>query len=192
MRIRLGAVRVAVHVGVLVVALAAACGVARAAGADEVIDRVLAVAAGELITQSDVMAARDLGLSAALPVGAASASQTSGDDTRPIVSRLIDRALMLAEVDRYAPPEPAADAVDREVAIVRARFASDAAFKTALARVGFDDAYLRGYLRQDLRIRAYIDQRFAGTAEERDRLVTEWVTGLRRRATVTELDLTAR
>ena len=30
-------------------------------------------------------------------------------------NKLIDRELVLAEVDRYAPPEPAADAVDREM-----------------------------------------------------------------------------
>jgi hypothetical protein len=148
----------------------------RAARADEVIDRVLAVAAGDLITQSDVAAARDLGLE-------------TGPD---ILSRLIDRALMLAEVDRYAPPEPASDAVDHEVELVKARFASPQAFDAALARSGLDSKYLREILRQNLRIRAYVDERFAVAEDRRGALVDEWVAGLRRRAAVTVLDLSAR
>src|SRR5688572_16286271 len=79
-------------------------GIAGPVLADEIIDRVLAVAAGNLIMLSDVNAARDLGL--IVPGEAA-------DPSREILSRLIDRALVLAEVDRYAPPEPEAAAVDR-------------------------------------------------------------------------------
>src|SRR5882672_207223 len=84
----------------------------------ETIDRVLAVAAGELIMLSDVTAARDLGL---VPL------EKGGDSVNSIgaiLSKLIDRELVLAEVDRYAPPEPGADAIDRELLQVRARFAS--------------------------------------------------------------------
>src|SRR5262245_46728294 len=116
----------------------------------EVIDRVLAVAAGQLITLSDVTAARDLGL------------QTPGnapDPVRGILAKLIDRELMLAEVERYGPPEPAADQVERELAAVRARFASAAAFEAALARSGYDEKHLRETIRQELRLRADLDQR---------------------------------
>ena len=84
--------------------------------AAEIIDRVLAVAAGELIMLSDVTAARDLGPRAG--------SRRRGDPIGAVLSALIDRELILAEVDRYAPPEPGADAVDREVQAVRARFAT--------------------------------------------------------------------
>ena len=79
---------------------------------------------------------------------------------RAVLSKLIDRELMLAEVDRYAPPEPTAAAIDREVARVRARFASDGAFEAALARSGIDVPHLRETLRDELRIQAYLDQRF--------------------------------
>jgi hypothetical protein len=67
---------------------------------------------------------------------------------------------VLAEVDRYAPPEPSAAAVDRGVAEVRARFASDRALDAALARSGLDASKLRGIVRQNLRIQAYEEQRF--------------------------------
>jgi hypothetical protein len=207
------------RIGVCVALLLACAGVARA---DEVIDRVLAVVGGEMITLTDVTAARDLGL---VPAPAA------GDPVRAILSRLIDRELVLAEVDRYAPPEPAAAAVDADVRVVRARFATDEAFQRALQRSGIDEKHLRETLREDLRIRAYLDQRFAVPvpsdedvrryyrdhlpaftregevppleaarpqiveailAEQRKTLVNEWIAGLRRRGDITDLYLTAR
>jgi hypothetical protein len=128
----------------------------RSARADEVIDRVLAVVAGDLIMQSDVRAARELGL--------------------------------VNAVERYAPPEPAPDAIDRAFRAVRARFGSDAAFSSAFARVGFDEKQLRAILRQNLRIRAYLDQRFAGETPERGAaIIAAWVAGLRSRATILDL-----
>jgi hypothetical protein len=203
----------------LAAALLVAALVHTTAAADEVIDRVLAVVAGDVITLGDVMAARDLGL---VTVAA------SADPIRAILSTLIDRSLVLAEVDRYAPPEPDAASIDREVEAVRARFSDARAFEAALARVGMDDKYLRETLRQDLRIRAYLQQRFtvpsptddelgayyrehaqafvrdgrplsfddaraqvleAATAERRQALVDAWVAGLRRRAEITDLYL---
>jgi hypothetical protein len=146
----------------------------------EVIDRVLAVVGGQLITLTDVIAARDLRL-VAPPTGA--------DPTRDLLSKLIDRELVLAEVERYAPPEPTADAVDAEVRRVRARFDSDEAFAAALVRSGIDEKHLRETLRQDLRIRAYLDQRFSTATEQRARLVDEWMAGLRRRGGVIDLYL---
>lgn len=155
--------------------------------AGEILDRVLAVVAGQLIMLSDVTAARELRLvsldATADPVGA-------------VLAKLIDRELVLAEVDRYAPPEPTAEAVDREIAAVRARFPTQEAFDQTLARSGFDEAHLRETLREDLRIRAYLDQRFtmpaSGSEERRQALVDEWVAGLRRRADIIDLYLPGR
>src|SRR6266446_412291 len=120
--------------------------------AAETIDRVLALVAGQLITLTDVTAARDLGLVAA---------DAAADPVRAVLSKLIDRELILAEADRYAPPEPGTEAVDREMERVRARFQSPQAFALALARSGIDEKHLRETLREDLRITAYLDQRFA-------------------------------
>ena len=157
----------------------------RVRGADETIDRVLALVAGQVITLTDVTAARDLGL---VPADAAA------DPIRAALSTLIDRELILAEVDRYAPPEPSAETVDREVERVRARFPSPQAFDLTLARSGIDVSHLRETLREDLRIRAYLDQRFTvpGAEERRQALVDEWVAGLRRRADIIDFYLPAR
>ena len=118
----------------------------------EVVDRVLAVVAGDLILMSDVQAARDLGL--------ITVETGTADLDRMILLRLVDRALILAEVDRFAPPEPDVAAVDKGVAAVQARFASPPAFAAALARVGIEERHLRERVRQDLRMAAYVDQRF--------------------------------
>jgi hypothetical protein len=144
----------------------------------ETIDRVLAVAAGQVIVLTDVTAARDLGLQ--------SADQGS-DVIRAILAKLIDRALMLAEVDRYGPPEPAPEAIDQALAAVRARFPDREAFAAALARSGIDEQHLRETLRQDLRIRAYLDQRFSSSDPRRQTLLDEWLASLRRRGDVIDL-----
>ena len=162
--------------------LIAACLGAAAAHA-ETIDRVLAVVAGQLITLTDVTAAADLGLQAA---------DGAADPVRAVLAKLIDRELVLAEVDRYAPAEPAADAVDREVQRVRQRFASAEAFDAALARSGIDQPHLRETLRQDLRMRAYLDQRCSTAPDRRAGLVNEWMAGLRRRGDVIDLYLAGR
>jgi len=146
----------------------------------EVIDRVLAVVSGSLITLSDVNAADDLGLVT---------PRDSGDRVRDVLSQLIDRELQLAEVDRYAPPEPSAAEVEREVQIVRARFVSPAAFDAVLARAGIDQAHLRQTLRENLRIRAYLEQRFSASDERRRLVVDDWMAGLRRRADIIDLYL---
>jgi len=158
------------------VALCVCAGVASA----EVLDRVLAVVGGQIITLSDVVAARELGLEMPAP---------GVDPVRAVLSRLIDRELILDEVDRYAPPEPSADAVDRELAAVRARFASREALDATLARCGIDENHLRETLRQNLRIRAYLDQRFSGADVRRQAAIDDWVAGLRRRADIIDLYL---
>jgi hypothetical protein len=167
---------------VCIVAFAAAAFVfpgGRAAVAQEVIDRILAVASGEVITLSDVRIARDLGRVRA---------EGSADPVRVALSQLIDRALVLSEAERFAPPEPAAAAVDAELATVISRFGSRQALDAALARLGVDVPYVRELLRQDLRIRAYLDQRFtADTAAQQQLMVDEWVAGLRRRSDVVDL-----
>jgi hypothetical protein len=171
--------QIGLRIGAGLVAAALAAGAARA----ETIDRVLALVAGQLITLSDVTAAIDLGLQS---------PDAAPDPVRGVLDKLIDRELVLAEVDRYAPPEPTAEAVDLEMARVRQRFASAAAFDAALARSGIDERHLRETLRQDLRMRAYLDQRFSASPDQRVNAVGEWMAGLRRRGGVTDLYLAGR
>lgn len=149
----------------------------------EVIDRVLAIVAGDLILQSDVAAAREFGLTP--PAGAP-------DPVREILTRLIDRALVLDEVERYTPPEPDEAAIGSDLAAVRSRFPTEEAYRAALVRVGLEERQLRERLRQDRRIAAYLAQRFtlpdtAADGDGRNALVDEWMAGLRRRADIVDL-----
>jgi len=122
----------------------------------EVIDRVLAVVAGEIITQSDVDGAVALGL-----VATTAASDRRGAG----LGRLIERQLMLREVRRYMPPEPAQAAVEQRLQTIRQRFSSPEALTEALAISGMDEARLREFLRDDLRIEAYLEERFASPTQ---------------------------
>ncbi len=161
----------------------------------ETLERVLAVVGRQVITLTDVIAARDFGL--------VIVASDAADPIRAALTQLIDRELMLAEVERYAPPEPSADAIAEGLRIVRQRFADDAAFQAALARSGIDEDHLRDTLRQNLRITAYLSQRFVVARPndvsarpplpERERgLIDDWLAGLRRRATIVDLYLTSK
>lgn len=128
----------------------------------EVIDRILAVVDGALITQSDVTAAMRLGL-ARVP-GAA-------DPVADVLERLIERRLMLKEVDRYAPPDPAEAEVDRVVADLRTRVGSPAQFDAILLQTGTGLDELRRHVRDDLRIESYLQQRFGAVQPSEEEIL---------------------
>jgi hypothetical protein len=144
--------------------IAAAAATARA----DVVDRVLASVGGQIVTLSDVRAARELGL---VPEDAAAA------DSRAVLERLIDRILILDEVERYAPPEPPANDVRVRVDRIRSRFGGDEAFAAGLKTLGTDEATVTLWVRNDLRIDTYLNQRFASvvepTGEDLERYVRE-------------------
>jgi hypothetical protein len=127
--------------------IAAVCIAVQPAGA-EVIERLFAVVSGHLIMASDVSALRRLGLVPAT------------ESNRQVVEQLVNRALILAEVDRYAPPEPDQTVIAGRLDSVRGRFPNEAAFQAVLAEVGLNEQTIRARIRQDLRIEAYMDQRF--------------------------------
>jgi len=138
-----------------------AIGMARA----EVIDRILAVVDGAIITQSDANGAIRLGL-----------VRGPADPLDAVVDRLIERRLMLREVDRYAPPDPVQADVDRIVAEIRARAGSPAQFDAILLQTGIGLDQLQRHVRDDLRIESYLQQRFGAiqpTEEEIRQYYTE-------------------
>src|SRR5262245_5852763 len=167
-------------VGTLILAVVCAAVSSQGVGAEST-GRVLAVVQGVVITLSDATAAADLGLVTIGP---------TEDPLGAALAKLIDRQLILAEVERYAPSEPAPDAIDERVQAVRARFPSADAYHAALNRSGLDDGRVRQLLRDELRIEAYLDQRLP--ADRRASPTADWVSGLRRRAEVIYLYLPRR
>ena len=147
--------------------------VAVAARAD-IIDRVLAVVGGDLIMLSDVKAAATLGW-----------MDEVGDEAETL-TRLIDRTLILAEVNRFVVPEPDAAAVDREVAAVRARFATPEGFQGALDAVGMTETGLARVIRDNRRIESYLGRRFGSVVQPTEAELARFYRDHEDRYTVTQ------
>ena len=159
----------------------------------EIIDRIVAVVAGQIITKSDVDAAVAFGL-------------VDGTAPDPLQAA-IDRVLMLNEVRRVVPPEPPQEAINARLAFMRGRFSSPVMLAQALAASGIDDSVLRIYAEDDVTLAAYLNERFSAAsqptdqevlqageanrqklADERRRtLVNAWIAELRRRADISIL-----
>ena len=197
----------------LVVALAVA-----APASAEVIDRILAIVDGQLVTLSDAHAAlalRSLDVDpAADPVAAA-------------IAALVERHLVLAEVERYALPEPDEGAIETRAEALRAALAARVG-GVSLSQVALSAERLREIARNDVRIDAYLGQRFRAVqstdaeveayyrshpelftrggvqlpfvevraeaqqrlgGERRRQLIDDWVADLRRRAEINVLYL---
>ena len=129
------------------------------AGAD-VIDRVVAVVDGHLITMSDVRTITALGL-----LDPSSPSSPVEPGREPIVEHLIDRVLVLQEVERYAPAPPDGKAIDARIAAIAQTNGSPAELEARLHEFGVSDAWLRQWATDSLRIRAYVDQRFGSVVQ---------------------------
>ena len=137
----------------------------------EVIDRTLAIVSGRTITLSDARTAIALGLVEGPSVDSA------------VVQRLVDRELMLRETERYQPPEPPPQRIDETLAAITARVGGEAALSRLLADGGFSVERLHAWVRDDLRIQAYLRQRFADDERRQDQ-IADWVSDLRRRAQI--------
>ena len=127
--------------------------------AQEILDRTLAIVGGQPITLGDARAAIALGL----------VDPGSVPDPLPAVTQqLVDRELILREVQRYAPAPPAESAVDARLATIAKRFADAAAMNRVLDANGLSAARLRAWVRDDVRTQAYLAQRFASATQPGD------------------------
>ena len=125
----------------------------------EIIDRILAVVDTQIITLSDARAALRFGL---VP------TDVSTDPIGAVLQRLIDRRLMLSEVDRYAPPDPPDQAVDARMAAIERRFGDALALEIALNQSALTREELRRQMRDGLRIDSYLQQRFSSSVQVSD------------------------
>lgn len=132
----------------------------------EIIDRVLAVVNGAVITQSDLEGLLRFGL-----------VRGAATERRAVLDRLIERRLMLLEVNRYSPPEPAEGLIAARLDTIRARFSSEEEFNRALQEVGLSRESLRGYVRDNLRILAYLRQRFGAALQPSEADVLQYYRG---------------
>ena len=133
----------------------------------EVIDRILATVAGGLILQTDAVAVVRLGL-ITVPKGR--------DPLQWAMDRLIERRLMLIEVDRFGPQEPAFAEIDRRMQAIDDRVESGARLDEIMRETGLTVEQLRLYVRDDLRIEAYIQQRFGATFQPTEEEIVNYYT----------------
>jgi hypothetical protein len=134
--------------------------------AQQLLDHVVARVGTSAITQTDVDAAVTFGI------------VNRGD----AVKQLIDRRLMLAEVDRFPPPEPGATEIKLLMETMRAKAGADTA--AAMKRTGVNDDRLAELARDTLRIQSYMQQRF-GSGPRAEEQRTRWLTEIRARGDVT-------
>jgi hypothetical protein len=147
--------------------MAALCMAESGLVAQTMLDQVLVRFGAEIITQLDVRQARMLKL-----------VTVSNDTDQAYVDALVDRRLILSDLKRTAASEPTSDAIDAKVRQWSASLGSGVNVATLLERAGMTDAGLRGWMRDDLRVQAYLDERFAGRPTE----IAGWITTLRQRA----------
>lgn len=148
-------------------AVLAACALAAIAGvtvtAHQLLDRVAARVGTHVITWTDVLAARGLGLLDVPP---------GPEHDREAIERTIDRQLMLAEVSRFPPAESSVASIDAQVTALRQQ--AGAGLPSLMAATGLDDRRLRTIARDELRIQAYLDQRFGLAVQVTDEEVRQF------------------
>ena len=136
----------------------------------ELLDRTLALVGGQPITLGDARAALALGL-----IDAGGSPNPIGETA----TRLIRRELILREVQRYAPAPPSESAVDARLAELRQRFPDQAAMDRVLDANGLTAARLRTWVRDDVRIEAYLVQRFASATAPTDAEIARYYTQMK-------------
>ena len=141
----------------------------------QVIDRIMAVVNGQTIMLSDVNAAVEFGLIAP--------TAGTADPLAFVLERMIERTLILAEVDRFQPPEPDPAEITIRLDAIQKRL-GPAGFDKTLKVTGSTREDLQRFIRNDLRMATYLNQRF-GDVAERPTAIATWVAELRRRADVT-------
>ena len=121
--------------------------------AQDPVDRVMAVVDEDPILASDVEQIIGLGL---LPP-----AQGEGEEAyrRRILDLLIDQKLRFHEVDQFGFTQIPVDEVERQLANIRDRFESPAAFNARLEELGLDEQGLRQVLARQIMVLIYVEER---------------------------------
>jgi len=140
------------------------------------LDRILAIVNGQVISHSDVRTFIDLRL-VDIPGGPVQEVE--------VLNFLIERWVVLDEVNRFVIAEPTSVAVDRHLDLLLSRFPDGFELDLVLNRVGLTAGDLRQLLADEIRREVYLTDRFGVIGEElRDAAEADWVADLVRRAQV--------
>ena len=147
----------------MAITLVFAAGLGGSLFAQTLLDRVVARVNGSMILLSDVRAAVLFGLVDGPP---------ESDDA---VEQMVQRALLVEEVNRFPPPEPTAEAIESEVARLRTR--AGVSIDEVERTTGLMAENVRLLARDRLRVQGYIDQRFGLTVPLTDEQVLQYYRG---------------
>jgi hypothetical protein len=158
--------RHAVRLLTVCVASSAVIGAGQAPAPRDLVDRVVAVVANHVIMLSDARAFLELRL-----------VETPGaaDPVPPILTTLIERHLVLAEIPANLIAEPSRLEVDRSMAVVAERLGGDEVLASLLPTVGFSRDDLSQVLREDLRVERYLARRFPGARQPTQEELDVWI-----------------
>lgn len=126
--------------------------------AQQLLDRIVARVNGVAITLTDVKAASALGI--------------VDPPEEAAIQQLVDRQLVLGEVARFLPPEPPPAAVAVEAGTLTTR--AGARLPEVMASTGLDEARIREIARENLRIQAYLNQRFGANVQLTEEEVAQY------------------
>lgn len=131
-------------------------------GENQLEDRVLAVVDEDPVLESDLERLTALGLVAPEP--------GEGQDAfrRRLLDALIEQRLRFHAIERFGFEEIPVQAVEGQVAEIKARFEDDAAFRDELARLGLDQQALRQLLTRQLMVLTYTEERLGPRIFVRD------------------------
>ena len=135
------------------------------------IDRTVQRVHGTAIMSSDIRQVRLLRLVDPAP-GTDDAAQTA----------LENRLLILNEATRGAIAEPRPEQIAARRQAWTSSWPPGTDLQALLQRAGMNDRALDGWFRDDLRIEAYLDQRFSQPDPKRDERIAAWLRDLRSRA----------
>tara|TARA_B100000929_G_scaffold272493_2_gene244079 strand:+ start:1855 stop:2430 length:576 start_codon:yes stop_codon:yes gene_type:complete len=131
----------------------------------DIIDRVVAVVGSDVIMLSDVRTVTTFGL---IP---------DARNEADVLTRLIDRALILAEVNRFIVPEPGVGVIEAKFDDLRSSFPTPEAFLHALAEVGMTETGLARVLLKGWRVENYLEQRFGSMVQPTETELAQYYRG---------------
>jgi hypothetical protein len=134
----------------------ATAGAAARSDAQEVIDGLVGSVNGKTITLSEVRLVRALYLCDGVP-------STASDGA--VVQKIVERRLILSEVDRYAPPEPSDAMIAERRRVWQASLPAGFDLAAAIAVEAWSEKDLHNWQRDDVRIAQY-EERFFGAAAQ--------------------------
>jgi len=153
-------------VAMMAIVMSAVPALAREQG---VVDRTLSTVNGQVILQSDIRQIRLLKL-----------LKTAGGPDEAIQNEFENRILMLAELGRTTT-EPTTEEKAERRRQWEASLGAGSAVAARLAEAGMSEAGLTAWLRDDVRLEKYLNQRFGNSPDPAGAIAT-WIQGLRRRA----------